>query len=33
MAKAPAAVLVPSLTPGGLTPARHLCMRLHARIP
>ena len=32
-AKAPAAVLVPSLPPGGLTPARHLCMRLHARIP
>jgi hypothetical protein len=32
-AKAPAAVIVPSLPPAGLTPARHLCMRLHARIP
>jgi predicted PurR-regulated permease PerM len=32
-AKAPAAVLVPSLPPAGLTPARHLCVRLHARIP
>ena len=32
-AKAPAAVVVPSLPPAGLTPARHLCMRLHARIP
>jgi predicted PurR-regulated permease PerM len=32
-AKAPAAVVVPSLPPAGLTPARHLCMRLHARMP
>jgi hypothetical protein len=24
---------VPSLPPAGLTPARHLCMRLHARLP
>ena len=32
-AKAPAAVIVPSLPPAGLTPARHLCLRLHARIP
>jgi predicted PurR-regulated permease PerM len=32
-AKAPAAVVVPSLPPAGLTPARHLCLRLHARIP
>jgi predicted PurR-regulated permease PerM len=32
-AKAPAAVVVPSLPPAGLTPARHLCMRLHARLP
>ena len=32
-AKAPAAVVVPSLPPAGLTPARQLCMRLHARIP
>jgi hypothetical protein len=32
-AKAPAAVIIPSLPPAGLTPARHLCMRLHARIP
>jgi predicted PurR-regulated permease PerM len=31
--KAPAAVLVPSLPPAGLTPARQLCMRLHARLP
>ena len=32
-AKTPAAVVIPSLPPAGLTPARHLCMRLHARIP
>ena len=32
-AKAPAAVVVPSLPPAGLTPARQLCMRLHARAP
>jgi predicted PurR-regulated permease PerM len=32
-AKAPAAVVVPSLPPAGLTPARHRCMRLHARVP
>lgn len=32
-AKAPAAVVVPSLPPAGLTPARHLCMRLRARLP
>jgi predicted PurR-regulated permease PerM len=32
-AKAPAAVVVPSLPPAGLTPARQLCMRVHARIP
>jgi hypothetical protein len=32
-AKAPAAVVIPSLPPAGLTPARHLCLRLHARIP
>jgi predicted PurR-regulated permease PerM len=32
-AKAPAAVIIPSLPPAGLTAARHLCMRLHARIP
>jgi predicted PurR-regulated permease PerM len=32
-AKSPAAVLVPSLPPAGLTPARHLCLRLHARTP
>jgi predicted PurR-regulated permease PerM len=32
-AKAPAAVVIPSLPPAGLTSARHLCMRLHARIP
>jgi hypothetical protein len=31
-AKAPAAVVVPSLPPAGLAPARQLCMRLHARI-
>jgi len=31
--KAPAAVVVPSLPPAGLTPARQLCIRLHARIP
>ena len=30
-AKAPAAVVVPSLPPAGLAPARQLCMRLHAR--
>jgi predicted PurR-regulated permease PerM len=32
-AKAPAAVVVPSVPPAGLAPARQLCMRLHARIP
>jgi predicted PurR-regulated permease PerM len=32
-AKTPAAVLVPSLPPAGLTSARQLCMRLHARLP
>jgi hypothetical protein len=32
-AKAPATVVVPSLPPAGLAPARQLCMRLHARIP
>jgi predicted PurR-regulated permease PerM len=32
-AKAPAAVVVPSLPPAGLTPARQLCMRLKARLP
>lgn len=32
-AKSPAAVVVPSLPPAGLTPARHLCMRLHAHAP
>lgn len=32
-AKAPAAVVVPSLPPAGLAPARQLCMRVHARIP
>ena len=32
-AKAPAAVVVPSLPPAGLAPARQLCMRLHARVP
>jgi hypothetical protein len=32
-AKAPAAVIIPSLPPAGLTPARHLCLRLHTRIP
>jgi predicted PurR-regulated permease PerM len=32
-AKTPAAVVIPSLPPAGLTPARHLSMRLHARIP
>jgi hypothetical protein len=32
-AKAPAAVVVPSLPPAGLTPARQLCMRVHARAP
>ena len=31
--RAPAAVVVPSLPPAGLTPARHLCMRVHARLP
>ena len=31
--KSPAAVVVPSLPPAGLTPARHLCLRLHARAP
>jgi len=32
-AKAPAAVVVPSLPPAGLAPARRLSMRLHARLP
>jgi predicted PurR-regulated permease PerM len=32
-AKAPAAVIVPSLPPAGLTPTRQLCMRLHTRLP
>src|SRR5688572_2000438 len=32
-AQRPAAVVVPSLPPAGLTPARQLCMRLHARLP
>ncbi len=32
-ARTPAAVVVPSLPPAGLTSARQLCMRLHARIP
>jgi predicted PurR-regulated permease PerM len=32
-AKAPAAVVVASLPPAALTPARHLCMRVHARMP
>ena len=32
-AKAPAAVIVPSLPPAGLAPARQLCMRLRARVP
>jgi predicted PurR-regulated permease PerM len=31
--KTPAAVVVPSLPPAGLTPARQLCIRLHARVP
>jgi hypothetical protein len=31
--KAPAAVIVPSIPPAGLTSARQLCMRLHARVP
>ena len=31
--KVPEAVVVPSLPPAGLTPARQLCMRLHARLP
>jgi hypothetical protein len=31
--KRPAAVIVPSLPPAGLTPARQLCMRLHGRLP
>jgi predicted PurR-regulated permease PerM len=31
--RGPAAVVVPSLPPAGLTPARHLCMRVHARLP
>jgi predicted PurR-regulated permease PerM len=31
--KTPAAVIVPSMPPAGLTPARQLCMRLHARLP
>jgi predicted PurR-regulated permease PerM len=32
-ARKPSAVVVPSLPPAGLTPARQLCMRLHARVP
>jgi hypothetical protein len=32
-AKAPAAVVVPSLPPAGLAPARQLCMRVHAKVP
>ena len=32
-AKKPAAVVVPSLPPAGLAPARQLCMRLRARAP
>jgi hypothetical protein len=32
-AKAPAAVIVPSLPPAGLTSARHLMLRLRARLP
>jgi hypothetical protein len=32
-AKAPVAVVVPSLPPAGLAPARHLCMRLRERMP
>ncbi|HVJ31454.1 MAG TPA: hypothetical protein VNA66_14155, partial [Gammaproteobacteria bacterium] len=31
--KKPAAVVVPSLPPAGLAPARQLCMRLRARLP
>ncbi len=31
-ARKPAAVVVPSLPPAGLTPARQLCMRLRARV-
>jgi predicted PurR-regulated permease PerM len=31
--RAPAGVIVPSIPPAGLTPARQLCMRLHARLP
>ncbi len=31
--RAPAAVVVASLPPAGLTPARQLCMRAHARLP
>lgn len=31
--RAPAAVIVPSIPPAGLTPARQLCIRLHARLP
>lgn len=31
--ESPAAVVVPSLPPAGLTPARQLCLRLHARVP
>jgi predicted PurR-regulated permease PerM len=31
--KMPAAVIVPSIPPAGLTPARQLCLRLHARLP
>jgi hypothetical protein len=31
--RAPAAVIVPSMPPAGLTPARQFCMRLHARLP
>jgi len=32
-AKSPNAVVVPSLPPAGLTPARQLCIRLRARMP
>jgi hypothetical protein len=32
-AKAPAAVVVPSLPPAGLAPARQLCIRVRAKVP
>jgi hypothetical protein len=32
-ARKPAAVVVPSLPPAGLTPARQLCVRMDARVP